>query len=183
MNKSLELPKFSDGSVKFYKITTIIENQSLAPGVWVAPNVALLGKALLMWREEKHYMKRLFGQAPEDLGSFYIVSWQPYGPGYYGRDDALKAIEYYQQKGWSLVASDRKTIPVDYWDSDNGRNATRDVFVGNSMKALPKNWAEVNAKVIERMDEKPSDNQVKLFHEMNKKSIEDLIRAIKEGKL
>lgn len=186
MRKELSLPTFNDGSVKTYKFTNPIPPQQLADGISVQGTFGAIDRALLMWRCEDHYMKREPGEAPIDLGPFYIISWQAYGPGYYGRDNVPQALEYYEKKGWKLMYSDGpsfspKHIPDYFFNSETMNYEQRPIFVGDRMHKLPKGWEKINEKVIEEMDKKPSDKAQERLSKLYGEHTERVIKAIQEG--
>lgn len=186
MNKTLKLPTFMDGSTKFYKFTNLVPAQQVAPGVTISSTNGLIDRAFLMWRLEEHYEKRMAGKQPEDLGKFYIVHWMAYGPGYYGRENVYDALDYYKKKGWDLVESKgpRKHpghVPDSVFDPSTLTYVDNVVDVAHYMKRLPKDWDDVNAKVIAEMDKTPDDRQMEMMAELAKKNLQEVIAAVKKG--
>ncbi len=186
MNKSLKLPTFQDGTVKFYQFTNLVPPQELADGVRVQATHGLIDRSLLMWRCEEHYKKRVWGEDDKDLGKFYIISWLCYGPGYRGRETVGAAIDYYEKKGWKLAYSEGpksspQNIPDYHFNAGSMEYEPHPVYVGERMHKLPKNWVQTNKAVIEEMDRRPSDKQIAAMMEMNKKNTQELIQAFKES--
>lgn len=188
MNKSLKLPTFSDGTTKFYSFTTKIPPHQPIPGITISGTFGTISRALLMWRCEEHYMKHEAGKSPKDLGKFYIVSWQTYGPGYSGCENVFEALDTFEKKGWHLVHSEgpRKhpgCMPSYYFDAEKLEMVPEIIDVSSRMVPLPKDWAKINAKVIEEMDKSPEDAQLERMNSMAKANLEEVVRAVKEGKL
>ena len=188
MQKSLKLPTFQDGTVKFYKFTTCVVAHTISEGIHVQGTHGLLDRAILMWRCEEHYKQKFRGEPERDLGKYYIISWQAYGPGYNKCQQVGEALDYHEKKGWSLMHSEgpnhsAKMIPDYYFDPAKMDYESRPLFVGDRMKKLPKNWAEVNSAVIAEMDKKPSDKQLELLNTLSRQNLFDVVKALKEGKI